>query len=85
MSVKIKPNRRRNIIFLSAETVEMKGKNEELTVAVIIVAQGGRIDGQLCQGGNNIDNKRHTKPVSVVSSANLITADLLLLTFDPRF
>ena len=51
----------------------------------MIVAQGGRIDGQLCQGGNNIDNERHTKPVSVVPSANVITAAPLLLTFDPRF
>ena len=51
----------------------------------MIVAQGGRINGQLCQGGNNIDNERHTKPVSVVPSANVITAAPLLLTFDPRF
>ena len=51
----------------------------------MVMAQVVCIDGQLCQGGNNIDNKRHTKPVSVVSSANFVTADLLLLTFDPRF
>ena len=56
-----------------------------MTVAVMVVAQGVRIDGQLCQGGNKTDNKRHTKPVSVVPSANVITAAPLLLTFDPRF
>ena len=51
----------------------------------MVVAQGVRIDGQLCQGGNNKDKERHIKPVSVVPSANFITAAPLLLTFDPRF